>query len=245
LKKSAAIDTVVLMIVNDCVFQNTLLHAIPAHGGLYSRSAQIIFLDSWNKQSHGDVYDCVKQQTQKQKTWTPARKLAFVAFGLVCGTGFASILHPFGPVRNASSPEPLLAGASVPPAVLDTVTRACGNCHSEKTEWPLYSRFAPMSWMIEKDVHDARSHMNLSRWNSYDPDEQQQLLSQIGSAVRNRIMPLPRYLLLHPEARLSDLERDRLYQWTRSERRRVKSSEPPPAVALGSDSGSGASGASR
>src|ERR1700689_18587 len=40
LEKSAAIDTVVLMIVNDCVFQNTLLHAIPVCGGLYSWSGE-------------------------------------------------------------------------------------------------------------------------------------------------------------------------------------------------------------
>src|SRR4051794_11037370 len=44
LKKAAAIDTVVLMIVNDCVFQNELLHAIPSPAGVYSRSEETIFL---------------------------------------------------------------------------------------------------------------------------------------------------------------------------------------------------------
>jgi hypothetical protein len=35
-------------------------------------------------------------------------------------------------------------------------------------------------------------------------------------------MPLPRYLLLHPEAKLSDAEAAYLYQWARGERKRLK-----------------------
>jgi cytochrome c len=76
--------------------------------------------------------------------------------------------------------------------------------------------------MIESDVARARGHMNLSRWNGYPPERQQEILSEMSSLVRNRVMPLPRYLLLHPEARLSDAEVDYLYQWAKSERKRLK-----------------------
>ena len=79
-----------------------------------------------------------------------------------------------------------------------------------------------MSWMIESDVARARGHMNLSRWNGYPPERQQEILFEMSSLVRNRVMPLPRYLLLHPEARLSDAEVDYLYQWTKCERKRLK-----------------------
>ena len=40
--------------------------------------------------------------------------------------------------------------------------------------------------------------------------------------VKNRAMPLPRYLLLHPEAKLSDGEVAYFYQWARIERKRLK-----------------------
>jgi hypothetical protein len=36
-------------------------------------------------------------------------------------------------------------------------------------------------------------------------------------------MPLPQYLFLHPEAKLSDADVDLLYRWSRSERKRMKS----------------------
>lgn len=142
------------------------------------------------------------------------------------------MVHPYGRVRSDVSSAPLLAGASVPPAVMGVVSRSCQNCHSGKTEWPVYSYMAPMSWMVEKDVHDARSHMNLSHWNDYDSERRRQILSEIGSLVRNRAMPPERYLLLHPEARLSGTEAELLYQWTRSERSRLKTSEPHQAASV-------------
>jgi cytochrome c len=79
-----------------------------------------------------------------------------------------------------------------------------------------------MSWMIESDVSRGRSHINLTRWSEYSLDERGKLLSQISVMVRNRAMPLPKYLILHPEARISDAEIAQLNEWARAERRRMK-----------------------
>ena len=148
--------------------------------------------------------------------------------GPVC---FASILiHPFGPMKAEESREPLLTGAPVESSVRAIFSRSCQDCHSEKTDWPWYSYVAPLSWMIEKDVQQGRSHMNLSRWYGYSDEQKQQILSEMASLVRNRQMPLPRYLLLHRNAKLSDAEVDQLYQWARKERKRLKSMEVPPEV---------------
>ena len=46
----------------------------------------------------------------------------------------------------------LLAGADIPPSVVDVFAHACSNCHSEKTRWPWYSDLAPASWIVETDV---------------------------------------------------------------------------------------------
>ena len=137
--------------------------------------------------------------------------------------GVCSLLvHPFGTIKAQRSDKPLLLYSTFDPEVVRTLEKSCQNCHSEKTEWPWYSYVAPMSWMIENDVQRGRSHMNLSHWNGYNPEEQQEILSKMSVLVRNREMPLPRYLLLHPEAKLSDAEVAYLYQWARSERKRLK-----------------------
>jgi hypothetical protein len=132
------------------------------------------------------------------------------------------LVHPFGAVKAQRSDKPLLLDSSFDPQVVRTIEKSCQNCHSEKTEWPWYSYVAPMSWMIENDVQRGRSHMNLSRWNGYNPEEQQEVLLRMSILVRSRAMPLPRYLVLHPEAKLSDAEIAYLYQWARTERKRLK-----------------------
>jgi cytochrome c len=130
------------------------------------------------------------------------------------------LIHPFGPVRQERS-SVLLPGVQ-DPQVLALMEKACQNCHSERTQWPFYSYLPLASWALEKDVADGRQHMDLSRWDQYPVESKRDLLARIGTEVRNRQMPLPRYLLLHPEARLTDAEIQFVYDWTKAERRTLR-----------------------
>ena len=135
----------------------------------------------------------------------------------------ALLVHPFGDVRRSSNDKPLMNTSGIDQPVLQIMQRSCQNCHSEQTAWPWYSHIAPMSWLIEKDVYYGRSHWNMSKWEQYGREERQDILSRMAPMIRNRKMPLPKYLFLHPEAKLSDADIDLLYSWSRSERKRIKS----------------------
>jgi hypothetical protein len=100
--------------------------------------------------------------------------------------------------------------------------KSCQNCHSQKTKWPWYSYVAPFSWVIEKDVAEARSHMDLSNWQAYSAAERIEILSTIAPMVGNRIMPPRRYVALHSEANLSAGEIDELVNWAHEERRNLR-----------------------
>ena len=143
-----------------------------------------------------------------------------------------SLIHPFGTLGTPAGNRAIFREAQIDPETLAMFQRACQNCHSQQTEWPWYSHVAPMSWLIARDVQQARLHMNLSSWQDYSTDDRLRLLSEIGSVVRNRQMPLPRYLLLHPEARLTDAERQQIYRWTRAERSRLGMRQPQSAPPL-------------
>lgn len=134
-----------------------------------------------------------------------------------------AFVHPFGNAKIANPSKPVMASAQIEHSALEVMQRACQNCHSEQTVWPLYSRVAPISWLIEKDVQDGRERWNMSNWDQYSIDQREDILSRIGPMVRNRKMPLPKYLVLHPEAKLSDADVELLYQWSRRERKRLKS----------------------
>jgi hypothetical protein len=147
-------------------------------------------------------------------------KAGVIVTGLLGLTG--SFLHPYGPVKSLKSDEPLLEGAEINHAVVQVLERSCQNCHSERTEWPWYSYIAPLSWLIERDVQTGRSHVNMSRWNAYTPDEQMEILAKLGVEARNHRMPLPQYLRLHPDAKLTNEDVQQLYHWTHVERRRLR-----------------------
>ena len=134
-----------------------------------------------------------------------------------------AFVHPFGNARVAQSGDQLMSTAQVDAPVFAVMQRACQNCHSEKTEWPWYSHAAPISWLVERDVQGGRGQWDMSKWDQYSIEDREQILSKIGPMVRNRKMPLPQYLFLHPEAKLSDADVDLIYQWSRSERKRLKS----------------------
>jgi cytochrome c len=120
------------------------------------------------------------------------------------------LIHPFGPVREQHSPGSLPA--------MPLLQQACGNCHSERTVWPKYSYIPGISWMIERDVAQARAHMNLSHWDEYLSGEKRDLLAKIAAEVRSGEMPPVRYKALHPEARLSAEEIQSIYRWTVEQR---------------------------
>ena len=81
-------------------------------------------------------------------------------------------------------------------------SRACSDCHGNQTRWPWYSRLAPVSWLVIKDVEEGRSHLNASEWNRPQKDAH-----EAAGELRKGAMPLPLYLAAHPEARLSAAEK--------------------------------------
>jgi hypothetical protein len=97
---------------------------------------------------------------------------------------------------------PVVADAPWPDAESAALARdACYSCHSNETNWPLYSYVAPMSWLVRDDVESGRDELNFSHWNE-DGDR----ADKAAEAVADGEMPPRRYTVLHPEARLSDEE---------------------------------------
>jgi hypothetical protein len=82
--------------------------------------------------------------------------------------------------------------------------RACRDCHSNETVWPWYSHVAPVSWLVQHDVDEGRSNLNVSEWNS-----QRQSGDEAAEMVRTGEMPPWFYLPLHASSRFSAEELER------------------------------------
>ena len=120
------------------------------------------------------------------------------------------------PVVNAS--ESIEAKEKLPPEVQSVFQQSCGNCHSNRTEWPWYSYVAPASWMIAHDVQAGRRKVNFSEWGSYSPEKREQKLEEICEQITNGDMPDAKYLWLHRTAKPTQRQREAVCQWTENSR---------------------------
>ena len=128
--------------------------------------------------------------------------VAVLTVAAVTAMGF---VHPFGDprVEPAKGLGTLLQGAKMPMDAKVVLVSKCADCHSNETRWPVYSRIAPGSWLIERDIVEGRKKMNLSHWAEMPEEKQQVLMAKIVQEAKSGDMPLPQYLLVHWDARLT------------------------------------------
>jgi len=112
-------------------------------------------------------------------------------------------LVPYG--RDHSNPPVTSEPQWDSTATRDLAKRACFDCHSNETVWPWYSHVAPVSWLLQRDVDEGRSKLNFSEWN-----KPQKEADEAAKEVREGEMPPWFYLPTHPEARLTEAEKQAL-----------------------------------
>jgi cytochrome c len=120
-----------------------------------------------------------------------------------------SRIHPFGDAglnTHQGLETSIRAELEIPQEVRSILIDKCADCHSNQTRAPLYSRFAPISWLLERDVVEARKVMNLSAWNSYPDDKRRVLLAKIVHETKSGAMPPLQYRMIHWNARISESE---------------------------------------
>lgn len=136
---------------------------------------------------------------------------------VIRGIGALAILLiaiQFVPVADPGNP-PVREEIVASPEVMDILRRSCFDCHSNRTDWPWYSRLAPASWLVNHDVAEGRDHLNFSEWNRYAVGERAEKWEEILEEVFEAKMPPRVYLPLHPSARLSTEDRATLEAWAR------------------------------
>ncbi len=99
-----------------------------------------------------------------------------------------------------------------PKEVMSILKRSCFDCHSNSVTYPWYDRIAPISWYVKSHVKKGRRVVNFSKWNSYSKEKKLKILERLPKALVIR-MPLPTYLWLHKEAKLSKRDKEILRKW--------------------------------
>ncbi len=135
---------------------------------------------------------------------SPVRWILAVAALLVLGFLLLQLV-PFG--RDHNNPPVKYEPAWDSPRTEKLVRDACYDCHSNETRWPWYSNVAPMSWLVARDVIEARRSFN---FNELTPDEARNWVGEMVEKISENSMPPMQYTMVHAEARFSTAERQEI-----------------------------------
>ena len=143
-------------------------------------------------------------------------KKLFLFLSLLIGIFLLLQLVPYG--RNHTNPTVVAEPTWDSPETRALAVRTCFDCHSNETVWPWYSNIAPVSWLVQRDVDEGREKLNFSEWLVYveneegEDEEKEYEWDDIEDVIRSGEMPMPIYLIQHPEAKLSAAEKEQLIE---------------------------------
>jgi hypothetical protein len=102
---------------------------------------------------------------------------------------------------------------SIPESVQTILRNTCYDCHSNNTNYPWYSNIQPVGWLLSKHITNGKQALNFSEYGSYSPRRQLSKLDEITNAIRDDIMPLPSYKMMHKNVQFGTNEKTLLINW--------------------------------
>lgn len=103
--------------------------------------------------------------------------------------------------------------SEIPEEVKSILKRSCYDCHSSRTNLPIYSYIFPANLFLQNHVREGRESLNFSKWDSYTKEKRATLAFNIVEEVEGGTMPLQSYILFHWDTPLEEDEIQTLTQW--------------------------------
>ena len=136
---------------------------------------------------------------------------------LVIFIGVLFIIQFYQPARNLDknilTPLHISETMDVPVNVMQILKSSCFDCHSNNTNYPWYSYIQPVRSIMERHIKNGKENLNFSEFGSYSRRKQDNKLDRIAKQIKSNEMPLPSYLLIHSDAKLSEIEKTEIINW--------------------------------
>jgi hypothetical protein len=121
------------------------------------------------------------------------------------------LLLQFIPVNRENPPQ--RAEIKATEDIQNILKRSCYDCHSNQTVWHWYSYIFPISLFLSHHVNEGREQLNFSHWEELSLKKKSSKSFEMIESMESKDMPLPIYLWMHPNAKLSADEIEKLRNW--------------------------------
>jgi uncharacterized membrane protein len=136
------------------------------------------------------------------------------------------------PARNesANTTKDIATLYPMPDSVKTIVTKACADCHSNKTVYPWYASIQPLGFWLDHHVKEGKGEINFNEFASYRIGKQNHKLKEVIEQVQEGEMPLSSYTLIHKNAVLTETEKNTLVHWCQNIMDTIKANYPADSL---------------
>jgi mono/diheme cytochrome c family protein len=106
-------------------------------------------------------------------------------------------------VRPGIPSKPATAEIQAPPDVKRILEKDCYSCHSDQRRLSWFDQIVPGYWLVRHDILTAREHLDFSTLGAKPPAVQKATLYEAVNMIQLGAMPLPAFVKLHPEAKVT------------------------------------------
>ena len=135
-------------------------------------------------------------------------------------------IHPVRNQSSAATPADIFEHYPAPDSVKAIVKTACYDCHSNNTRYPWYNNIQPVAWWLNHHIVDGKKELNFSEFDTFTPKRKDNKLKKIGEEIKEGGMPLPSYLWIHSDARLTESQKVAIINWADSAKKALNYQKP-------------------
>ena len=127
------------------------------------------------------------------------------------------LIQLYQPARNMSYEQVNTADFTkvyqVPKNVAVILRTSCYDCHSNNTNYPLYSYIQPARLFMESHIKEGKENLNFNEWGNYSSRKQNNKLDRIVKQIKSNEMPLFSYTIIHKNAILNKAQKEEIINW--------------------------------
>ncbi len=105
---------------------------------------------------------------------------------------------------------------TVPENVEAVLKTSCYDCHSNNTNYPWYANVQPGEWWLASHIKKGKAELNFNEFGNYSKRRQDSKLKSIASSIEDGTMPLPSYVFIHTDAKLSKENKSLIRKWVKT-----------------------------
>ena len=127
------------------------------------------------------------------------------------------LMQLYQPARNLDygqvSPMHFTRLYKVPSNVEKILQISCYDCHTNSTNYPLYSYIQPLRQFMDSHIKEGKENLNFSEFGLYSQRKQTNKLERMIKQIEANEMPLPAYAIVHKKSILTYKNKTVLLNW--------------------------------